>query len=148
MIICGRFPTFVLMKLYRPSEEEVTLPLVEGVKCGFPSPAEDFSGMRLNITEEIVKNPAATFYARVSGNSMINDGIGDGDILVVDKSVDPYDGCIAICYLDGEFTLKRVEKMKECIMLVPGNKKFKPIQVNDQNHFVIWGVVRYVIRKL
>lgn len=95
-----------------------------------------------------MKNPAATFYARVSGNSMINDGIGDGDILVVDKSVDPYDGCIAICYLDGEFTLKRVEKMKECIMLVPGNKKFKPIQVNDQNHFVIWGVVRYVIRKL
>ena len=64
------------MKLYLPSEEEMTLPLVEGVKCGFPSPAEDFSDMRLNITEEIVKNPASTFYARVSGNSMINDGIG------------------------------------------------------------------------
>ena len=141
-------PTFVFMKLYLPSEEEMTLPLVEGVKCGFPSPAEDFSDMRLNITEEIVKNPASTFFARVSGNSMINDGIGDGDILVVDKSVDPYDGCIAICYVDGEFTLKHVEKHKDHILLVPGNKKYRSIRVTPDNHFVIWGVVRYVIKKL
>ncbi|HPV88362.1 MAG TPA: translesion error-prone DNA polymerase V autoproteolytic subunit [Bacteroidales bacterium] len=136
------------MKLYLPSEEEVALPLVEGVRCGFPSPAEDFSDMRLNITEEIVKNPASTFYARVSGNSMINDGIGDGDILVVDKSVDPYDGCIAICFVDGEFTLKHVEKHGDHILLVPGNKKFKTIRVTEDNHFTIWGIVRYVIKKL
>ncbi|MBP6868139.1 MAG: translesion error-prone DNA polymerase V autoproteolytic subunit [Bacteroidales bacterium] len=144
------------MKLYLPSdeeitlssEEEMTLPLVEGVKCGFPSPAEDFSDMRLNITEEIVKNPASTFYARVSGNSMINYGIGDGDILVVDKSVDPYDGCIAICYVDGEFTLKHVEKHEDHILLVPGNKKYKSIRITADNHFIIWGIVRYVIKKL
>jgi len=71
------------VKIYLPSDEEGDLPVVEGVKCGFPSPAEDFSDMRLNITQEIVKNPASTFYARVSGNSMINDGIGDGDILTL-----------------------------------------------------------------
>jgi DNA polymerase V len=136
------------VKIYLPSEEDGDLPVVEGVKCGFPSPAEDFSDMRLNISQEIVKNPASTFYARVSGNSMINDGIGDGDILVVDKSVDPYDGCIAICYVDGEFTLKRVERHNDHLLLVPGNKAFKPIQVTADNHFTIWGVVRYVIKKL
>lgn len=73
--------------------------------------------MRLNITEEIVKNPASTFYARVSGNSMIDDGIGDGDILVVDKSVEPYDGCIAICFIDGEFTLKHVQKRGDRLLV-------------------------------
>src|SRR5574344_1263663 len=134
------------MKLYLPSEDEIALPLVEGVKCGFPSPAEDFSDMRLNITEEIVKNPASTFYARVSGNSMVDDGIGDGDILVVDKSVEPYDGCVAICFIDGEFTLKHLQIHSGYAMLVPANKKFKPIKVTQENDFVIWGVVRYVIR--
>ena len=78
------------------------------------------------------ENPAATFYARVSGNSMINDGIGDGDILVVDKSVDPYDGCIAICYLDGEFTSSAWRKMKECIMLVPGIKNLNPFRLTTR----------------
>ncbi|MFY9116719.1 MAG: translesion error-prone DNA polymerase V autoproteolytic subunit [Bacteroidales bacterium] len=136
------------MKLYLPSEDEIALPFVEGVKCGFPSPAEDFSDMRLNITEEIVKNPASTFYARVSGNSMIDDGIGDGDILVVDKSVEPYDGCIAICFIDGEFTLKHVQKRGDRLFLVPGNKKYKAIEVRPENNFTVWGVVRYVIRKL
>ena len=136
------------MKLYLPSEDEIALPLVEGVKCGFPSPAEDFSDMRLNITEEIVKNPASTFYARVSGNSMVDDGIGDGDILVVDKSVEPYDGCIAICFIDGEFTLKHVKVHGDRVLLVPGNEKFKSIEVHPSTHFTIWGVVRYVIRKL
>ncbi|HKM31498.1 MAG: translesion error-prone DNA polymerase V autoproteolytic subunit [Bacteroidales bacterium] len=136
------------VSLFLPSEKELALPMVEGVQCGFPSPAEDFSDMRLNITEEIVKNPASTFYARVSGNSMINDGIGDGDILVVDKSVEPYNGCIAICFIDGAFTLKHVEKHKDHILLVPGNTQYKPIRVDAENNFTVWGVVRYVIKKL
>lgn len=104
--------------------------------------------MSLDITSQIVKNPASTFYAKVSGTSMIDDGIGDGDILVVDKSVTPYNGCIAICFVDGEFTLKHVEIHPDHIMLVPANRSFKPIKVTQENEFVIWGVVRYVIKKV
>ena len=120
----------------------------ESVRSGFPSPAEDFSDMRLNIMRELVKNPASTLYARVSGNSMIDDGIGDGDILVIDKSVEPYDGCIAVCFPDGEFTLRHLQVHKDHILLVPANKQFSPIKVTPENEFIIWGVVRYVIRKL
>lgn len=136
------------IEIYNVSPEELNLPLAEGIRAGFPSPAEDIAEMSLNITSEIVKNPSATFYARVSGTSMIEDGIGDGDILVVDKSVEPYDGCVAICFIDGEFTLKHVEIHPDFVMLVPANKKFKPIKVTSENDFIIWGVVRYVIRKL
>ena len=120
----------------------------ESARSGFPSPAEDFSDMRLNIMRERVKNPASTFFARVSGNSMIDDGIGDGDILVIDKSVEPYDGCIAVCFPDGEFTLRHLQVHKDHILLVPANKQFSPIKVTPENEFIIWGVVRYVIRKL
>lgn len=120
----------------------------ESVRSRFPSPAEDFSDMRLNIMRELVKNPASTFFARVSGNSMIDDGIGDGDILVIDKSVEPYDGCIAVCFPDGEFTLRHLQVHKDHILLVPANKQFSPIKVTPENEFIIWGVVRYVIRKL
>jgi DNA polymerase V len=136
------------IQIFLPDEDETELPLSEGIKAGFPSPAEDFQNTTLNITQEIVKNPASTFYARVSGTSMIDDGISDGDILVVDKSVQPYEGCIAICFVDGEFTLKHVEIKPDCIMLVPANKAFKPIKVTPDEDFVIWGVVRYVIKKL
>ena len=136
------------IQIFLPDEDETELPLSEGIKAGFPSPAEDFQNTTLNIMQEIVKNPASTFYARVSGSSMIDDGISDGDILVVDKSVQPYEGCIAICFVDGEFTLKHVEIKPDCIMLVPANKAFKPIKVTPDEDFVIWGVVRYVIKKL
>lgn len=136
------------IEIYQASESDLSLPFAEGVKAGFPSPAEDIPHMSLDITTQIVKNPASTFYARVSGSSMIDDGIADGDILVVDKSVTPYDGCTAICFIDGEFTLKHIEIHPDHIMLVPANKEFSPIKVTQDNEFVIWGVVRYVIKKL
>ena len=136
------------IEIYKADDSALSLPLAEGVKAGFPSPAEDIRNMSLDITSQIVKNPASTFYAKVSGTSMIDDGIGDGDILVVDKSVTPYNGCIAICFVDGEFTLKHVEIHPDHIMLVPANRSFKPIKVTQDNEFVIWGVVRYVIKKV
>ena len=136
------------IEIYKAEYSELFLPLAEGVRAGFPSPAEDIPHMGLDITSQIVKNPASTFYAKVSGTSMIDDGIGDGDILVVDKSVTPYNGCIAICFVDGEFTLKHVEIHPDHIMLVPANRSFKPIKVTQDNEFVIWGVVRYVIKKV
>lgn len=141
------------IEIFNPKTENETknnntLPLAEGVKAGFPSPAEGCMDQTLNIFDEIVKNPASTFYARVSGVSMVDKGIGDGDILVVDKSVEPYSGCTAICYVDGEYTLKDVEIHEDYALLVPANKKYKPIRVTAENDFIIWGVVRYVIKKL
>ena len=96
------------------ADSEVELPLSgERVAAGFPSPAEDYASLSLDLNRELIKNPASTFYARVSGLSMIDEGINDGDLLVIDKSIDPYDGCLAVCYIDGEFTLKRFEKHKD-----------------------------------
>jgi DNA polymerase V len=131
------------------NEEEFPLPLSENrVAAGFPSPAEDFGGMSLDLYRELIKNPASTFYARVSGLSMIDEGINDGDLLVIDKSIAPYDGCLAVCYIDGEFTLKHFEKHKDHGLLIPANKEFKPIKVTAENDFCIWGVVTYLIKKV
>jgi len=117
------------------------------VHAGFPSPAENIIENKLDLNKLLVKNPSSTFFAKVSGESMIDDGVDDGDILVIDKSVTPYDGAIAVCYLDGEFTLKRVRFMEGFILLVPSNSKFKSIKVDKDNEFLVWGVVRYIIKK-
>lgn len=136
--------------LFTPNNESgIELPLSdERVAAGFPSPAEDHASLSLNLNRELIKNPASTFYARVSGLSMIDEGINDGDLLVIDKSIDPYDGCLAVCYIDGEFTLKRFEKHKDHGLLIPANREFKPIRVSAENDFCIWGVVTYLIKKV
>lgn len=136
------------IKMFTPSDDSSEQPMAGAVHAGFPSPADDFPDTSLNITRELVRNPAATFYARVSGDSMTGDGIDDGDLLVVDKSVEPYDGCIAICFIDGEFTLKHVEMHPDYALLVPANPQYKAIRVTADNNFMVWGVVRYVIKKL
>lgn len=120
----------------------------ERVTAGFPSPAEDYASLKIDLNKELIKNPASSFYARVSGLSMIDDGINDGDLLVIDKSIEPYDNCLAVCYIDGEFTLKRFEKHKEYGLLIPANKEFKPLKVTAENDFCIWGIVTYLIKKM
>lgn len=136
--------------LFTPNDESgIELPLSdERVAAGFPSPADDHASLSLDLNRELIKNPASTFYARVSGLSMIDEGINDGDLLVIDKSIDPYDGCLAVCYIDGEFTLKRFEKHKDHGLLIPANREFKPIRVSAENDFCIWGVVTYLIKKV
>ena len=125
------------------------LPMAEGgISAGFPSPAEDFMEAALDLNRELVHNPASTFYARVRGVSMVDDGIDDGDLLVIDKSVEPYDGCLAVCFIDGEFTLKRFEDRGDYGLLVPANKAYRPIRVTADNQFTVWGVVRYIIKKV
>lgn len=118
------------------------------VHAGFPSPAEDFMDVALDLNKELVRNPSSTFFARVKGVSMIEDGIGDGDMLIIDKSVEPYDGCLAVCFVDGEFTLKRYRNMGNYALLMPANKDYKPIRVDADNQFAVWGVVRYLIKKV
>jgi DNA polymerase V len=118
------------------------------VKAGFPSPAEDHSDLKLDLNKELIKNPSSTFFARVSGESMIEDGVDDGDLLIVDKSISPYDGALAVCYIDGEFTLKRVRIDKDGVTLIPANSKYKPFKITKENNFQIWGVVKYLIKKM
>ena len=105
------------------------------VNAGFPSPAENHMENTMDLNRALVKNPSSTFYARVKGESMINDGVDDGDLLVIDRSVEPYENCLAVCFLDGEFTLKKVRLDGDDLLLVPANEKFKPIRVKKDNDF-------------
>ena len=120
----------------------------EGVSAGFPSPADDFKELRISIDQEVVRNEEATFYARVSGESMLGAGLEDGDLLVIDRSLEPKDNKIAVCFIDGEFTVKRLKVEKDCVYLMPENKKYRPIKVTEENELTIWGVVTYVVKKL
>ena len=120
----------------------------DGIKAGFPSPAADFDGTKISLDTFLVKNKEATFYARAKGNSMIGAGISDGDILVIDKSLNPTNNKIAICLIDGEFTVKRIKIEKDCVYLMPENSDYKPIIVTDDNVLIIWGIVTYVIKSL
>jgi DNA polymerase V len=120
----------------------------EGISAGFPSPADDFKETRISLDRELVKNKEATFYARVSGDSMIEAGLDDGDLLVIDRSSNPANGKIAVCLIDGEFTVKRIKKEKKKLYLIPENKKYKPIELREENELIIWGIVEYIIKKL
>ena len=120
----------------------------QGISAGFPSPADDFKDSRISLDSELVKNKESTFYARVSGDSMIEAGLDDGDLIVIDRSLDPENGKIAICFVDGEFTVKRIKKEKNKLFLMPQNKKYKPIEIKEENELIIWGIVEYVIKKV
>ena len=120
----------------------------EGISAGFPSPADDFKETRISLDRELVKNKEATFYARVSGDSMVGAGLNDGDLLVIDRSKNPENGKIAVCLVDGDFTVKRIKKEKNKLYLMPENNKYKPIELKEENELIVWGVVEYVIKKV
>ncbi len=122
------------------------LPLAGEVKAGFPSPANDYPASSLDIAQYLIKNPASTFFARVSGDSMAGEGIAEGDLLVIDKSVEPYNGCLAVCFIDGEFTLKRLEMHADYALLIPANPRYRPLRVTADEDFRVWGVVRHVVK--
>ena len=120
----------------------------EGVSAGFPSPADDFKELRISIDQEVVRNEEATFYARVSGESMQGAGLDDGDLLVIDRSLEPQDDKIAVCFIDGSFTVKRLKVDVNCIYLMSENKNYKPIKVTEGDELLIWGIVTYVVKKV
>ncbi|CAM4001929.1 LexA family transcriptional regulator [Flavobacterium sinopsychrotolerans] len=119
-----------------------------GVSAGFPSPAADFMENNIDLNKELSENPLATFYIKVKGNSMINAGINDKDVLVVDRSIEPRNNAIAICFIDGEFTVKRIQVAQDCLYLMPENPNYQPIKVTEENQLIIWGMVTYVIKKV
>tara|TARA_X000000368_G_C22890644_1_gene649475 strand:- start:17 stop:445 length:429 start_codon:yes stop_codon:yes gene_type:complete len=120
----------------------------EAISAGFPSPAEDFKELKISIDQEVVKNESATFFARVDGESMQGAGLDDGDLLVIDRSEEPENGKIAVCFIDGEFTVKRLKVKDNCIYLMPENSKYKPLKVTSENQLIIWGIVTYVVKKV
>lgn len=118
-----------------------------GIRAGFPSPAQDYITETIDLNKDLVQHPASTFYGRVVGDSMIEEGITEGDILVIDKSIEPADGDLAVCCLDGEFTLKRIKFTSHgTLLLVPSNSRYKPIEVTQDNEFIVWGIVLYTIK--
>lgn len=133
--------------LYQPANDSsVALPLFSHkVVAGFPSPADDYIEDRLDLNEKLVRNKEATFLLVVEGDSMQKAGIQDGDILVVDRSVQPADGKIVIAALDGELTVKRLSVKSTGTWLVPENDNYPPIPVREESDMVIWGVVTATI---
>ncbi|WP_346881907.1 translesion error-prone DNA polymerase V autoproteolytic subunit [uncultured Algibacter sp.] len=119
-----------------------------GISAGFPSPADDFKEQRLSLDKELVKNKEATFFARVSGQSMIGAGLDDNDLLVIDRSLEPSNNKIAVCFLDGEFTVKRLKVDRNEVWLQPENPNYPIIKITQENDFVIWGIVTNVIKKV
>lgn len=157
-----------------PAENHEVALVEGGVHAGFPSPAQDYMNASIDLNRELVKHPAATFFAKVVGDSMIDAGVEEGDILVVDKSLEPSEGDMAVCFIDGEFALKYISFKNHVVdgygerhakkaskpgvsydilehqrmWLLPANPKYPPIEVTDANDFTIWGVVTYVIKKV
>lgn len=138
------------LRIFQPElSDAIEIPLSQsGVHAGFPSPADDFLEGSLDLNKLVIKHPEATFFARVQGDSMKDEGIAEDDLLVVDKAVRPYDGCLAVAYIDGEFTLKRVRFEPGRILLVPANAKYKTIEIMPDNEFAIWGVVNFIIKSV
>lgn len=141
-------PNQVKLTLLNPQFSDSEKFMIEGfVTAGFPSPANDYIEKELNFKELFIRNESSTFFVQVSGNSMINAGIYDEDILVVDKSLNPLDNSIIVCFVDGEFTVKRVTKMEGSYYLIPENPSYKPIKIDENSDFRLWGIVTFAIHK-
>lgn len=119
----------------------------EGIRAGFPSPAQDYLEQAIDLNKELIKHPASTFYGRVVGDSMRDEGIEEGDILIIDKSLELIDDDLAVCFIDGEFTVKRVRLESDAAWLIPSNPDYPLIKVTKENEFIVWGIVTYTIKK-
>ena len=138
-----------ITSLTQADQEALFLEFVQEIYAGFPSPAADCAGARLDIACELTSHHDTTFYARVSGASMHDAGLFDGDIIVIDKSLEPHNGDIIIAAVDGEFTVKefRRDDDNKGGWLIPHNPAFQPIRVTAENNFSVWGVVTHCIHK-
>jgi len=141
--------TVKVQSIYKAAcERKQQLPLyLARISAGFPSPGEDYVDKKLDLNEYIIKHPAATFFVRVEGNSMVNAGIHDGDLLIVDRSLEPSDGKIVIAVINGEMTVKRIRKQREKLYLMAENDDFEPLEITEDSDFQVWGVVTYVIHE-
>ncbi len=125
------------------------LEFADEIHAGFPSPAAEYAGERIDIVRELSRHPDTTFYAMVSGESMRDAGLQNGDIIVIDKSLTPKNGDIIVAAIDGEFTIKefRMDSSGQCAWLIPHNEAYQPIRVTEEDNFSVWGVVTHCIHK-
>ncbi len=119
-----------------------------GISAGFPSPADDFKEIRISLDEELIKNKEATFYARVSGDSMQDAGLSDGDLIVIDRALNIENNKICVCYLDGDFTVKRIIKRGRKLYLKPENKNYEEIEIKKDSELIVWGIITFVIKSV
>lgn len=133
----------------KAEEKTSGLQFFEGrIQAGFPSPAQGEYPDTIDLNRELITNPAATFCARVIGNSMVDAGINEGDLLIIDRSITPHEGCIAVCFLDGDFTVKRLNVRDDGIYLTPANSSYPEMKVNECSDFQVWGVVSHIVKKV
>lgn len=128
----------------------LSLALAPNIKAGFPSPADDYLRDSLDFNRDLIKNPEATFYGRVSGDSMRDAGINEGDIAVIDRSLQPTDGDVIVAYVNEEFTIKYLDlthKEEGYIELQPANPDYSPIRIDSTDNFRVWGVVVWTIKQ-
>lgn len=116
--------------------------------AGFASPAEEYRGLNLDLNMLLVKNPSSTFFARVTGSSMQSLELYDGDILVIDRSLSVRDNKLALCYLDEEFIVRRLSVEKDCTYLFTDDVNSKPVKIDANSDFLLWGIVTYVIKSV
>ncbi|MFH8134254.1 translesion error-prone DNA polymerase V autoproteolytic subunit [Pantoea osteomyelitidis] len=138
------------MEFIRPAEIRAALQLplfTELVPCGFPSPAQDYIEQQIDLNKLLIQHPSATYFVRVSGDSMIDAGISDGDMLVVDRSLTPVHGNIVVAAVEGEFTVKRLQ-LHPRVSLVPMNSAYSPILISSEDALEIFGVVNFVIKAI
>ena len=138
-----------ISQLNQEEEMKSGLQFFEGrVQAGFPSPAQGEYADSIDLNRALITNPAATFCARVIGNSMVDVGINEGDLLIIDRSLTPHDGSIAVCFIDGDFTVKRLSVKEEGLFLTPANASYPELRVGEDSHFEVWGVVSHIIKRL
>jgi len=137
-----------MIEIIKYSEYPIFLvrPFIGGITAGFPSPADDHLDSNIDLNIEFIKDKDATFFGRVQGDSMTGAGIDHGDLLIINKSLEPRNGKIAVCFIDGEFTVKRIKIEKEIVWLIAENKNYPAIKVGKDNDFLIWGIVTNVIK--
>ena len=140
------------MKPYKiDTTEHIEVDMLGEVRAGFPSPADEEPHEKLDLMRLLVRHPASTFFFRVGGTSMVEADMDEGDIIIVDRAVHPYNNCKAVCFIDGEYTVKRIEIGEGRLRLMPANENntvYQPIEVTEENNFMVWGVVTYVIKKM
>jgi DNA polymerase V len=125
------------------------IPLAEvSVQAGFPSPAEDYIEDRIDLNEHLIDHPAATYFVRVAGTSMVDAGIHDGDILVVDRAIEPVDGKVVVAAVNGNLSVKRLKKEDETVYLMAENDDYDDIEITPHNDFQVWGVVTHVVHSV
>lgn len=135
------------------SEPTIEIPHVGGINAGFASPAQDYMASKVDLNSLLIKHPSYTFMAFADGDCLEGSGVADRDLVLVDKSLQPNNGDLVVCYIDGEFTMKRIKVESDRILLMPDPAadsmgRFKPIEVTEDNTYIIWGVVTYVIKKI